>query len=119
MFWKLFWPTFAVVTALVFDAPLAAHATQETLTPISQVTFVASPKWYVLKAKALGGDVLVFRKYSLVVVDEKIANIKNIFDVGCQRTKAWDYLVFHFPDWASFETDKEIVGIRICVSTLP
>jgi hypothetical protein len=127
MFWQLFWPTFIVITALVFGAPLAhamtmeeylhtpkrgevkpQTATTETLTPISQVIFVASPKWYVLKAKTLDGDTLVFRKYSFTVVDEQITNIKNIFDFGCQRhSRNWDYLVFHFSDWASFGLDRD------------
>jgi hypothetical protein len=124
MSWKTFLPIFAV---LIFGVLLAHAMTmkeylstpkrgelkqqtpptkQETLTPISKVTFVASPKWYLLKAKALDGDTLVFRKYSFAL-DGEMTNEKNIVDFGCQKNaRNWDYLVFHFPDWASFGLEK-------------
>jgi hypothetical protein len=57
------------------------------------------------KKIALDGGMLIFRKYSFSVIDGEIAGIertKNIFDFGCQRSNRYlDYLVFHFPSWAS------------------
>lgn len=56
-------------TAIAFAMISPVMASTSELIPISQVTFVTSPKWYLLRGKALDGDVLVFRKYSFAVVD--------------------------------------------------
>ena len=78
---------------------LSTVAAEETL-GVSQVTFVTSPRWYVINRAALDGDVLIFRKYSFSVINGDIGGIektKNIFDFGCQRNRYSDYLVFHLP----------------------
>jgi hypothetical protein len=89
---------------------------------LSQVTFVTSPKWYVIKRIALDGEMLIFRKYSFSVVDGQIGGIartKNIFDFGCQRNNRYlDYLVFHFPSWAAsgLENQTWIPRLRLKIA---
>ena len=96
--------------SLVNCAPLSRAAAEETI-GLSQVTFVTSPKWYVINRTALDGDTLIFRKYSFSVIDGEIGGIektKNIFDYGCQRSSRYsDYLVFHFPSWARSGLDNK------------
>jgi len=76
---------------------------------LARVFFVVSPKWYLLKKKALEENILIFRKYSIPVIDEKmqteIERVKNILDYGCQRTTQHsDYIVFHLPEWVELES---------------
>jgi len=84
---------------------LSLPAAAEDPISLGRVTFVTSPKWYLLRNMALDDDVLTFRKYSFAVIDGKIAGVdktKNILDFGCQRTDRFvDYVVFHFPNWAN------------------
>ena len=76
---------------------------------LDRVFFAASPKWHLLtqKAVAQNGE-LFFRKYSFPVLDEKIeadpADVKNIISYACQRTRAWDYVVFHLPTSVQLKT---------------
>lgn len=103
------WGYRAIVLALltcgllgITNSPTAAA--EEEIVDLAQVTFVTSPKWYVIKRIALDGDALVFRKYSFSVIEGEVGGIektKNIFDFGCQRNSRYsDYLVFHLPSWA-------------------
>jgi hypothetical protein len=89
---------------LVGNSNRPTAAAEEEIVDLTQVTFVTSPRWYVLKRIALDGDILVFRKYSFTVIEGEVAGIektKNIFDFGCQRDSRYsDYLVFHLPSWA-------------------
>ncbi len=108
--------------ALIFIAFLNSIApAHEGIVRLSQVSFVTSPKWYVLKRAARDGDALVFRKYSFSVIDGEIGGVdktKNIFDFGCQRSGRYsDYLVFHLPDWASsgLENKSWIPRLRLKV----
>jgi hypothetical protein len=106
----------AIILIVLFN--FVGHAREGTVR-LNQVIFVTSPKWYVLKRVALDGDVLFFRKYSFAVVDGEIENSKNIFDFGCQRSDRYsDYLVFHFPDWASFgfENNSWIPRLRLKIA---
>jgi hypothetical protein len=84
---------------------IVSSSVADDLVSLSRVTFVTSPKWYILKNEALDGDVLMFRKYSFSVIDGKIAGAektKDILDFGCQRTSRYsDYVVFHFPNWTN------------------
>src|SRR5262249_5078325 len=98
---------FVLLTAMSFaNYDVSPIRAAEEPVSLRQMTFVTSPKWYVLTGKARDGDVLVFRKYSFVLIDGDVSDTKNIFDFGCQRGRYNDYLVFHFPSRANLGFDR-------------
>jgi hypothetical protein len=72
---------------------------------LDRLIFVSSPKWHFLRQRALAQDILLFRKYSFPVIDDKmklddISTVTNSMMYGCQRTARYsDYVQFEFPTW--------------------
>jgi hypothetical protein len=69
---------FSLVAAALFlsggNAPAQTHdQSKSDMLTLDQVFFVTSPKWYLLRGTALEDDILIFRKYSIPVVDWRVA----------------------------------------------
>jgi hypothetical protein len=96
-------------TALVVATGIV-HAHEEQVS-LDRVVFVTSPKWYVLKNKAVPKNILYFRKYALAVIDGRLApidKVKNIANFACQRnSQLRDHVVVYVPRWADLKTIDE------------
>jgi hypothetical protein len=128
MRWTLITLNLMVATAAVLLASdVQNSARAEDGISLDRVIFAASPKWHLLRGKAIGpGNVLIFRKYSFPVTDgiiqlEDITRIKNIMSYGCQRnSRISDYVAFHLPKWIqlnSIDANKWIsrMDLRIAI----
>jgi hypothetical protein len=76
---------------------------------LDRVFFVSSPKWYLLRQKAVSDNSLWFRKFAFPVVDGKqqveMQDLKNIMSYVCKRdSKTLDYVIFHLPKWVHSDT---------------
>ena len=76
---------------------------------LDHVLFVASPKWHLLRQRAVEDGTLFFRKFSFPVIDDiqqtGAKNIKNIISYGCQRNpRVSDFVVIHLPTWVRLKT---------------
>ena len=106
-------PKFSAANANLMAASDALKALVATANPrLSELLFVMSPRWYLIKGVATDGNSLMFRKYAIPSLKGQFGGIeqfKNTLSFACQRdSRFMNFVIFHIPKFAdpNFNTDQ-------------